>query len=91
MNEVIVASRYDYIVCVRQVYLPVANRVPLVAPSVEQATKKGMVHDITPRTLLPHVCKTTHSIQHVTESMYTHARAINRESSSNTDETETKF
>ena len=27
------------------------------APNVEQATKNGIIHDMTPRTRLPHVCK----------------------------------
>ena len=89
--HVIITSRCDHLAYARQIYLPVANRVPLVAPNVEQATKKGMVHDITPRTLLPHVCNATHNIQHLRKIMFTHIRATRSESSSNMDATQNKF
>ena len=45
----------DKIIILNETYLPVENKVPFVAPNVEQATDIGINHHITPNTRLPHV------------------------------------
>lgn len=44
-----------------------ANMAPFNAPKVEQATKKGIVHDITPSNLSPNVYNTI--ISTISESL----------------------